>query len=341
MKIAVIGAGFAGLGLCAQLAKFPKNFSITLFDESGPGSKTSGIAAGLCHPFPAKQTRLSFKGYQALHETLLLIQEAQRMSKEPLADFSGILKLALDTSSKRELSKLSFQHPRLSWLTSSAVTKIAPSVKEHYGIFIENGITVYTKPYLEALFSALLKQNVLFQKKKILDLSELSSFDQIILCTGASIKSFYPNERELSYTKGQVLLCKSKKLLTSKSLALDGYIAVTKDPMLYYMGSTYEHDFTNDLPDIAYAKEKIFRGFSSYNIDLEEVEAVDAYAGVRVFNKKSFLPVIKKFSSKVWGITALGSRGLLYHALLGKELTESLLKNDTSFISREFLQLEN
>lgn len=341
MKIAVIGAGFAGLGVCAHLAKFPENFSITLFDESGPGSKTSGIAAGLCHPFPAKLTRLSFKGYEGLHETLLLLQKAQKKSQEPLADFSGIIKLALDTASKKELSKLSFQHPRLSWLSDAVITKIAPSVKEHYGLLIENGITVYTKAYLEALFMHLLEKNVIFKQKKILDLDELSDFDQIILCTGASIKHFYPKEKNLSYTKGQVLLCRADRLLTRKSLSLDGYIAVTKDEKLYYMGSTYEHEFTDELPDRSFAKEKIFKGFSSYNIDLGKIEVLEAFSGVRVFNKKSFLPVIKKFSNKVFGITALGSRGLLYHALLGKELTTALLKNDTSLISREFFQIEN
>jgi glycine/D-amino acid oxidase-like deaminating enzyme len=54
------------------------------------------------------------------------------------------------------------------------------------------------------------------------------------------------------------------------------------------------------------------------------MEVVDCRAGVRVTNPAHYFPIIEQVDPKTWAVTALGSRGLLYHAYLGKKLKEKL-----------------
>ena len=41
-------------------------------------------------------------------------------------------------------------------------------------------------------------------------------------------------------------------------------------------------------------------------------------AGIRVKNPAHYFPILERIDPKTWVVTALGSRGLLYHAYLEK-----------------------
>ncbi len=57
MKIAIIGAGFAGLAGAYYLSE---HFQVTLFDLKGIGGGASGISSGLLHPYPGEKGRRSW-----------------------------------------------------------------------------------------------------------------------------------------------------------------------------------------------------------------------------------------------------------------------------------------
>ncbi|MCH9630751.1 MAG: tRNA 5-methylaminomethyl-2-thiouridine biosynthesis bifunctional protein MnmC [Chlamydiia bacterium] len=335
MKIAIVGAGFAGLSVAWHLADLDPAYEITVFDKKS--SKASMVSAGLCHPFPAKGAKLSFAGYKALHETILLLKEAQKFSEDEIADFSGVLKLASTNDAKIALSKLARVHPRTSWLKES---KNHSFIKNQGALLIENGITVYSEKYLLALEKACSSKKVHFVEQTISSLDELKSFDTVILAVGASVKEFIKDDPYIRLVKGQVLSCGIKGKCLDKSLIIEGYIANTGKSGVYNIGSTYEHNFDSELPNKCVAKEKIFHSLKNSNINLkeDEIEILDVKAGVRVTNPKTHLPTIRKMSDRLYCITQLGSRGLLYHGMLGMQLSHAIHRNDTTRISREFFR---
>ena len=336
MKIAIVGAGFAGLSVAWHLADLDSSSEITVFDKKS--SKASMVSAGLCHPFPAKGAKLSFAGYRALHETILLLKEAQKFSKDKIANFDGILKLASTNDTKRALSQLARKQPRTSWIKE---IENHPFIKDQGALFIENGITVYSEKYLTALEKACCFKKVSFTEKEINSLDDLEAFDTVILAVGASIKDFIKDDPYIRLVKGQVLSCKIPGKSLERSLIIEGYIANSGESGIYNIGSTYEHTFDDELPNPSVAKEKIFRNLKNSHLNLkeEEIEILDVKASLRVTNPKTHLPTIRKLRSNLYCITQLGSRGLLYHGMLGRQLSLAIHTNDTSRISREFLHM--
>ena len=51
-----------------------------------------------------------------------------------------------------------------------------------------------------------------------------------------------------------------------------------------------------------------------------QVEKV--HAGVRMSPKEGVQPIVEEVEKKSWAFTGLGSKGMLYHALFAKELSE-------------------
>lgn len=332
MKVAVVGAGFAGLGAAYHLSK---EFDVHVFDQKS--SKASFVSAGLCHGFPAKNTKLAFMAQKALHETMCLLNVAGEYSDQPVADFTGIYKLACDNEQKRKLSTLSRKHASL-FYTSDTVDE--PLLQKRASLFIQNGITVFSSVYLKALQKACEKNGVEFVEKSIQSLDEFEDFDKIVLCVGANVEKFIPKDKDLELVKGQILSCSFEGIL-QKSVILDGYIAKTESENVVNIGSTYERNYVDEHPNEELAKSKILTNLKNSNLDLKNLKVLSCRSGIRVTNKKNHLPQIKKLSQDVYAITKLGSRGLLYHALLGRMLAASFKSENDRMISREFFQDES
>jgi len=336
MKVAVVGAGLAGLGATWHLLSH--QIEVTVFDVKGVGEGASGVASGLLHPFPASATRLSFRGYEALHHSMVLLNVAEQYADKKIADYSGIIKLALEDSQKREYSALINKYDRIQWWNKEKVSSEAEFVKGSPALFLEQGITVFCKPYLQALWKACETKGAKFIKQKISSIEELVDYDVVVMCVGASIQELNPFCK-LQYVKGQLLIAKSPTCLTKKSLLAKGYIAITQDPYIFHIGSTYEHSFTNDKPNLEVAsrllKQQLFAYIKKECID--ELKVIGCEAAIRVTNPRTYLPIIKKYSLRNYVVTALGSRGLLYHSLIGKELAEAIAFGNDQKISPEFL----
>ena len=89
MKIAIVGAGYAGLSACWHLLQ--RNAEVTLFDEKGVGAGASGASTGLLHPYPAKLARRSLRADEAMREALALIE----IAGQDTASHTGIVRLAM------------------------------------------------------------------------------------------------------------------------------------------------------------------------------------------------------------------------------------------------------
>ncbi len=335
MKVAIIGSGLAGLGLAWHLLS--REVEVNIFDGKGLGGGASGVASGLLHPFPASATKLSFKGYEALHHSIVLLKEAEKYADKKIADYSGIIKLALEDSQKREYSSLVNKYDRIQWWSKEKVVVEAECIKGYPGLFLEQGITVFCKGYLEALWKACVTKGAKFIKQQIFSVEELPDYDVVVMCVGASIQKLHPSWK-LQYVKGQLLIAKSLSCLTKKSLLAKGYIAVTEDPCVYHIGSTYEHHFVDDKPSVEAASKILKQQLASYVKKewMDQLEVIGCEAAIRVTNPRTYLPIVKKYNAKSYAITALGSRGLLYHSLIGKQLAEAIVLGDYNKVSSEF-----
>ncbi len=286
MKIAVIGAGFAGLAAAFHLSRDHK---VVIFDAKGIGGGASGVSTGLLHPYPGEQGRRSWKAIEAMITARKLLQEAEKALGRPVASYTGILKIGECVGAGDDVEQLGLEQ-----------------------FLIHSGITVFTKLYLEGLFQA---GGAELRLQEIQTLEELEGFDAIILAVGAGICKFSECKHlRLNFVKGQILTCEQKEPL-ERSVTGKRYTAITQDPHVCHIGATYERDFVSEEPCLETAQRLL----------KPESAVLDCKAGVRVTNPAHYFPMVEKINSKTWAITALGSRGLLYHGYLG----ELILKNFT------------
>jgi glycine/D-amino acid oxidase-like deaminating enzyme len=294
MKIVIIGAGFAGLASAYYLSE---NFHVTLLDMKGIGGGASGISSGLLHPYPGEKGRRSWHADEALAATRELLSVAETQLGKPVANYEGILKMGECLDPGEDVEKLSDDT-----------------------FLIKSGLTVFPELYLEGLWQACQNRGVQLILQKIDSLAELADFDQIIIAAGAGIRSF-PECRHLkiNFVKGQLLTCVLDAPL-ERSISAKRYRAVTPSTQICHLGATYERDFTDENPSEETAIALL----------QPATKVLDCRAGIRVTNPAHYFPILEQIDPKTWVITALGSRGLLYHAYLGKKITQTVLENNFS-----------
>lgn len=303
-KIAIIGSGLAGLGVGYYLHEYLPKASITFFDEAGLGGKTSQIASGLLHPYPGKQARPSKEGHIAFEESCHLINVASCYSEEKVADFGPIDKFTSDEDHYLD--------------QYSDVEKIG---ERHY--LIKTGATVYTSRYLKALLASM--RRATFVKKKV-SLEELSEFDHVVVAGGAGTLAFHLNLPLLRINKGQIVIAKGS---LERAILCGGYLVNSETRGLIYVGSTYERDYQSEEADLEKAIELIGEKIIPFYPLFESLEFTGCRAGLRVVSPHHNVPLIKIIDERTSVFTALGSRGLLYHALYGKKLAKALCFGDS------------
>jgi glycine/D-amino acid oxidase-like deaminating enzyme len=289
MKIAIVGAGFAGLSAAWHLSRDHK---VYIFDAQGIGAGASGASTGLLHPYPGEKGRLSWKADEAMDAARTLLKISEGEMGRPVANYAGILKQGICLNPGPDVEKLG---------------------EDLY--FIRSGITVFVRPYLEGLWKACEKKGAKLKIQTIETLQELEEFDAVIICAGAGIRNF-PECRHLkiNFVKGQALVCKLEEPM-ERSVVAKQYVALTERPDICHLGATYERDFTSAEPDLETAVKLL----------QPKTEVVECRSGVRVTNPAHYFPIVEKIDAKTWAVTALGSRGLLYHGYLGQLLTQVVL----------------
>jgi glycine/D-amino acid oxidase-like deaminating enzyme len=311
MKIAIVGAGLAGLAASWNLLK---HHQITLFDAKGIGGGASGIAAGLVHPYAGEQAKRSPDSSEALKDTLELLNAASNALGKKVYQADGMLRLALNEQQKKDFFACAEKHPDVHWLDPCPPYPCP-------AIFIESAILVDCPQYLQGLYLACQAKGLHYIQQKIHTLQELSAFDLILLTTGAELLPEL-SHLPLSQVKGQVLrlkwpggLIKPIHPLNSKA-----YL-IMQENNTCLLGSTFEHTFTHPLPDPAAAKKDLLPKIAPLYPDLNEV--LECRSALRA-STPARKPLIQKVSPKCWIYAGLGSKGLLYHAYYAKKLAKDL-----------------
>lgn len=312
MRVAVVGAGFAGLATSWHLLS--RGFQVTLFDERAVGGGASGVATGLLHPYPGEQARRSVKADEGLAATKQLLQISEGALGHPVASFSGILRFAMNAEQMQNFSERASQYDDIVFQGENR-------------FLITSGITVYAAAYLNGLWKACEALGARLVKKKISSLEELKEYDRIVIAVGAGIRAFKECEPlALRFVKGQLLLCEWPESLPplERSLVGKGYVARGESPRLCQLGATYEREFTDGLPDLEKTKAELIPKISSFFPLAKELPILECRAGIRVMNAHHYTPLMERLSEKAWVLTGMGSRGLLYHACFAEQLASHI-----------------
>ena len=333
MKAAVIGAGFCGLAVAWHLLQrfsSQSDFSLTLFDSRGIGQGTSGIAAGLLHPFSGAHAKLNWRGIEGMQATQELLETASLALGRPVAAKNqGILRLALTAEQQSDFQLSAKLNPEsIQWLDAHSCQKLAPGSTFAPGLWIKEGLTVYSSLYLQGLWQACAGRGALFENRSVDSLHKLGKegYDLTIVATGAEtpqIEEFA--SLPLKVVKGQVLelAWPHDTLPLSCSLNSQIYLLMGEKGLSCLAGSTYEKEFLDARPDLETAKKEILPKLYALFPPLEGAAILNCSAGLRAVGPQH-RPLIKQISPAQWIITGMGSKGLLYHALFAKELVESI-----------------
>jgi glycine/D-amino acid oxidase-like deaminating enzyme len=107
------------------------------------------------------------------------------------------------------------------------------------------------------------------------------------------------------------------------SLISQGHLSLTQEPGVCAVGSTYESRYLDVSPDPEKALGLLEKAAIFYP-PAKNFEVIEIRAGIRISPKEGYRPICRQLDAKTWVFTGLGSRGMLYHALYGKQLAREL-----------------
>lgn len=320
MKIAIVGAGFAGLASAYTLLEhYP---SVTIIADQEPGGGASGVAAGLLHPYAGLKSRLNPRGIEAYTESKKLLDKASKQLGKPVYRATGLLRPALNQEQFNYFQAAANTYPDIRWLDDEQCQELAPGMAQVSGIFIESGLTIDPQLYLAGLWQLCQARGATFSLQHITTLAQLSEYDRIIVAAGADTLCIAElTDLSLTPIKGQILEYPWPQTIPMPATAVNGQVYLLPDlqNQRCIVGSTFERHFIDPTPNLAVAMEHLHPKLCEMYPAFKDIHPTACMAGVRA-SAPMHLPFIRKVGERCIVYSGLGSKGLLYHALMAKEL---------------------
>ncbi len=296
MKISIVGAGFAGLAAAWWAKK--KGYEVEIWDPAGPGGAASGVAAGLLHMYGGVRSSRAKGVEEAFEEAEQLIA----IAGEEIVICRGLLRKWRNSREEKAFRKLAKRYDDVE-LRDDA-------------IWIPKAYAIDCKQYCRRL---LLASGAKLKKEKVESLSSLDS-DRVIVAAGHKSSSFSElSHLPLKGVKGQLLHLKRNKLQLAHALNCGGYVVPAQDSETLFAGATFEHEYENEKPTEE-AYELVYKRLGPL---IPKLPLIQTVAGIRC-TTSDHKPVAEWIDERIGVISALGSKGLLWHALLAKRLLGSL-----------------
>jgi len=325
MKIAIIGAGFSGLAACWHISQ-SKKCSITLFDSKGVGSGASGVATGLLHPYVGLRAKKNWKGDEGFQTALDLIELVAKKTKRPIFLHRGLVRLAMTIKQEKDFRICADTHTDTVLWESAQLHQEYPMLEAKPSLFIPNGVGINSNEYLKGLWDLCNSQGVKFKIARFHSLSELDNFDHILVATGVG-NPLLQELQSLPFTKikGQCLVMQWPSSLPPLKHAIIGRAYITRGatPDQCYVGSTFEHEFTDDKICETTALSHLLPRIKELLPELVNSKVIAIRSGIRCSlpNRLPQLVEVNKKTTLLWG---MGAKGLLYHAYFGKRYSNLL-----------------
>lgn len=334
MKIAVLGAGFAGLSVTYHLLRYRMGrAAIDLYDPEPIGQGPSGISLGLFNPYAGKRAKRGWKADSCIFDLHRLLTVSSQAISQPLILSKGILRPAFTDERIEYYQTLPQEDPNLEWWPSEKCMKTLQGLtlpEKGGGLYIKEGLTIHVPHYLEGLFRACVNLGAIYKQSFALSKQVLENYDKVIVCLGANSIGF----KELKHlpmtpVKGQILTLKWPSHVPPLAMSLVGEKQIVMNPGYdsCSIGSTYEHDFQDLKAHKEYVYQELMPKILPFFPSLADAEVLGCRSGVRASSRSRF-PLLGRIADHFWFFTGLGSKGLLQHAWLGKRLARAILEND-------------
>lgn len=320
-QIAIIGAGFCGMASAWHLAQ-RTNTNIVIFDARPIGHSTSGIAAGLLHPYAGARSKLNWQAHEALKATLKLVNVAETALESKLFFHSGLIRPATLPQQLVDYAACASSCTDVDWLSAKECQGKVSGLASVPGIFIHQAYVIDCPKYLQGLWFACQRLGVRFEQRAIQSLSELEMYDSVIIAGGA-LSNTLPELTHIRMTqvKGQLLEIAWPRSHSNLAfpLASQTYLLMNSDGKTAIAGATYERGFANLEPDIEHALAEIIPKTQAFFPPIDRLMVTGCRAGVRA-STPSRLPVLEHLGNGRWLFAGMGSKGLLYHAYFAEKL---------------------
>lgn len=335
MRIAILGAGFAGLAVTWYVLNYTRGSStVDLYDPEPIGGGTSGLSSGLLHSYAGKHAPLSWEATRCLKETHRLITTASQAIHKPLILSKGILRPALSQQQVEDFQRCAQTYSDTEWWEKEKCKEKIPELHlpdKGGGLYIKEGLTLNVESYVQGLWQACALLGTQYYQQALISQEDMESYDRVLIAMGPQTKAFPPLKNlPLTPIKGQMLKLKWPEGVKPPpfSLISQKYLVMCADYKSCFVGATFEHSFTSPHLDKERALEEIMPNIVEYFPALQGAEVLECRAAFRA-SSHNHLPVVGKVSDKFYFFTGLGSKGLLYHAWVGKRVARALLTGDT------------
>lgn len=327
MRIAVIGAGFCGVATCWYLLESFPNASVVLFDKEAIGSGASGAAAGLLHPFAGAHAKLNREGFEGMEATKQLLEVSKKALGQSCWTENGILRVAINDTQKKDYQQTAKTFPiQTKWLIERECQQLIREI-QHPSLLIQSGMVINCPLYLQGLWKACEQKGAILQIEEVSNLQSLDDFDLMIITAGSSTAQFPElSPLRLFLVKGQLLEYRWDENLPDLVLPISSTIYMVMHPtkQSFFAGATYERQFKDARPDIDVAMKYIQPKVKEILPALIEAKVIGCQAGIRV-STPDHLPKYGAINERIWYLTGMGSKGLLYHGLYAQKLVECLI----------------
>ena len=335
--VIIVGAGLAGAAAAAALSP---HYRIRVLEAETPAAGASGAAAGLVNPFMGRRARPVWRLHEALDALVHLLDAADASSVFPQ---QGVLRPVVEAEQAAPFRTAAKEHPSLAaWLPAATVRNRFPDVETDVGaLYVDRGGAIDVSAMVEALLSAARARGavvetdapVVYWRETPSDAAvevargpetEDLHADRVLLALGQGYPRFPELRRlDLEGVKGQTVRVARPPAVRGPLLPLSGRGYVVPDGDHLILGSNYDNNFDDLRPDpdaTAYIREKTARMVPG----LETAPVADVQAGVRVKHRPTNRPIVGPLPdrTRIWTLTALGSKGLLTAPLLARALPD-------------------
>lgn len=315
----------AGVATAYHLLHSGKSVEVVLFDGNGIGNGASAVPQALLHCYAGARAHLSFRAHDGWAATFQLIRAAEAAAGAPVAQNSGVLRLAVSQQQRDDFAAAAASYEDVRWCSAEECQQRCPGICEAPGIWLEQAALVDMKAYLAGLWQCCEALGARLERQSLGDLQGLGAFDKIVVATGATVAAL-PECRHLPITpiKGQMLLLRSPAPLPSCPLASHILLLPQAGSDTILVGSTFERHYRHTAADRASAEAALLPKALALFPALAQAEVLGVFTAQRA-SAPLHRPLVEQLSTNCWVFTGLGSKGLLWHALLAKELAQTLL----------------
>ncbi|MFB2538563.1 MULTISPECIES: FAD-dependent 5-carboxymethylaminomethyl-2-thiouridine(34) oxidoreductase MnmC [unclassified Acinetobacter] len=323
LKIAIIGAGIAGLSCAWGLAQ--RGYHVEIFDKNAPVSGASGNPLALLNPklCPIEQS--------SEHLMLNSWQYAVRHYRQFTA-FRSLTVQQLQLKAENELDYIQ-QYPQ-DLLSDENIYPQWNSTFPQLNLTQAGGVEpkmlaeeILAHPLID--YHQLDVENIttLQDGKVILNHNEQLTYDKIILCTAKQTADLVSPFPPLKAIRGQVSWCDVRLIEQKHAYSYSGYLTQVNDHQLV-LGASFHPNRDDD--DVLFADHQhnfdlVQQALPKLTEQLPDIEQWQGRASIRTQTADYFPIVGKVAQGEIYALTGLGSKGFLFAPLCVEVLLAEML----------------